>query len=220
MMSRKIVFIFLIFLLVIAGLCFFQNIEALGPSIDVTVSPDPARHGQTVSINVIVTSQYRLQDDRVQIRWGDGLVEEFACVMPLDYDLLPGQVCSFSAQHIYGAEGDYFAIVLATDTQFFADSVPQTIHVSGAAIATGYDNPLLAENIPQFVWQAIVFLFTASLYIAPLMIIIGAYVMVSSGGIPSRIDKGKKIIIWTLIAFAIILISRGLIQLVWMLLGG
>lgn len=85
---------------------------------------------------------------------------------------------------------------------------------------TGYDNPLLAENIPQFIWQMIILLFTASLYVAPLMIIIGAYVMVTSGGIPLKVDRGKRIIVWTLIAFAIILISRGIIHLVWLLLGG
>ena len=86
-------------------------------------------------------------------------------------------------------------------------------------VANGYDNPLLAENIVQFTWQAITFLFTASLYFAVLMIIIGSYVMVTSGGIPSKIDKGKKIVIWTLVAVAIIIASRGIIELVWLLLG-
>ena len=85
---------------------------------------------------------------------------------------------------------------------------------------TGYDNPLVAENIPQFIWQIIILLFTASLYMAPLMIIIGAYIIVTSGGMPSRVDRGRKIIIWTLIAFSIILISRGIIHLVSFLLGG
>jgi hypothetical protein len=85
---------------------------------------------------------------------------------------------------------------------------------------TGYDNPLLAENIPQFIWQMIILLFTASLYLAPLMILIGAYIIATSGGIPSKVDRGKKIIIWTLIALAIILISRGIIHLVLFFLGG
>jgi len=84
---------------------------------------------------------------------------------------------------------------------------------------TGYDNPLLAENIPQFIWQMIILLFTLSMYLTPLMIIIGAYLIVTSGGIPSKVEKGRRIIIWTLVAFSIILISRGIIHLVWMLLG-
>lgn len=89
----------------------------------------------------------------------------------------------------------------------------------GSDIATRYDNPLLAENIVQFIGQAIVFLFTASLYFAVLMILVGSYLMITSGGLPSKIDKGKKIVIWTLVAVAIILVSRGIIELVWMLLG-
>ncbi len=44
--------------------------------------------------------------------------------------------------------------------------------------------------------------------------------MVASGGIPSRIDLGKKIIIWTLVGLAVMLVSRGLIVLVHILFKG
>jgi len=91
--------------------------------------------------------------------------------------------------------------------------------LSGPGVPTKYDNPLLAENIIQFIGQMIVLFFTASLYFAVLMILVGAYFIITSNNIPTRVTKGKKIIMWTLIAVAILLTSRGIIELVWMLLG-
>ena len=88
-----------------------------------------------------------------------------------------------------------------------------------SAQPTGYDNPLQAENIVQFVERAIMVLFTAALYGSPLLIIIGAYVMVTSGGNPRRADLGKKIIIWTLIGLTVMLVARGIIALALMILG-
>jgi len=98
---------------------------------------------------------------------------------------------------------------------FVNDIVPPTPVVSDS-----YDNPLLWENIPEFIERAVIFFFTIFLYSSPLLIIIGAYVMVTSGGIPSRIDLGRKIIIWTLIGLGIMLISRGLILLVHIIFKG
>ncbi|MEA3452747.1 MAG: DUF4215 domain-containing protein [Patescibacteria group bacterium] len=88
-----------------------------------------------------------------------------------------------------------------------------------SSIATSYDNPLLDNNILEFLRRVIIFLFTSSIYLAVLMIIIGSYTMVTSGGVPTKIDKGKQIILWTLAAFAMIAVSRGIIELVWIFLG-
>jgi len=87
-------------------------------------------------------------------------------------------------------------------------------------VVNGYDNPLLWKDIPEFIERAIIFFFTIALYSSPLLIIIGAYIMVTSGGIPSRIDFGKKIIIWTLIGLGIMLVSRALIMLVHVVFKG
>jgi len=93
--------------------------------------------------------------------------------------------------------------------EFVDDIVPPP-----PVVSDNYDNPLLWKDIPEFVERTVIFFFTILLYSSPLLIIIGAYVMATSGGIPSRIDLGRKIIIWTLIGLAVILISRALIMLV------
>lgn len=82
-----------------------------------------------------------------------------------------------------------------------------------------YDNPIVANNIVEFIQQAVILLFTITFPLVILLIIIGGYVMVTSGGIPSRFDKGKKIVIWALVGFAIAAASRGIIALVEMIIG-
>jgi hypothetical protein len=82
-----------------------------------------------------------------------------------------------------------------------------------------YVNPLVANDIVEFVQQILVFIFTALMPLCILIIIIGAYVMLTSGGIPTKFDLGRKIVIWALIGFAIAVVSRGIIHLVWLVMG-
>ena len=80
--------------------------------------------------------------------------------------------------------------------------------------ANTYDNPILANNIVQFLWQVLYLFFTAIIYLSIIFILIGAYILVTSGGNPLKVDRGKKIVIFTLIGTAISLICRGILVLI------
>ena len=214
---KKTFLFYILGVLILFGIFCFPSQARAFINLDISVNSTSVRPGDPVVFNITVESSQQHQGDEVNIIWGDGQSQDFSCVLPAFS--APPATCSFSVQHTYANEGDYLVRINATNIFPEADLANQTISVSGTAITDSYDNPLLAENIVQFAWQAIVFLFTASLYFAVLMILVGSYIMVTSGGIPSRIEKGKKIVIWTLIAVAIILISRVIIELVWMLLG-
>lgn len=138
-----------------------------------------------------------------------------ACSSPYtDYDY-PGVAGTWCCRTV-GIGGCFAGETINTSgdcCEFVADIAPATG-------PDGYDNPLLWEDVPEFIERAVIFFFTIFLYSSPLLIIIGAYIMVASGGIPSRIDLGKKIIIWTLVGLAVMLISRGLIVLVHILFKG
>jgi len=82
-----------------------------------------------------------------------------------------------------------------------------------------YKNPLIFTNIVQFIWHSLTFIFTLLISLSILFILIGAYVLVTSGGNQIKVNKGKKIIIFTLIGFAIALISRGIIALLLTMMG-
>jgi hypothetical protein len=82
-----------------------------------------------------------------------------------------------------------------------------------------FRNPLTSQNFLELLDRVLSVVFTIALVVAPLMIILGAFWMVTSGGIPSRFKKGEMIILWTVVGFAIIIISRGIIALFLEVLG-
>ena len=100
------------------------------------------------------------------------------------------------------------------------DGCDSACHLEGGGNATSYRNPLLWQDIPEFAHRGVIFFFTLALYSSPLLILIGAYVLLTSGGSSEKIAKGKKIIIWTLVGLAIMLLGKAIITFIKMLLGG
>ena len=62
-------------------------------------------------------------------------------------------------------------------------------------------------------------IFYIAIILAPLMIVIGAFMFMTSAGDPTKVQTAKKLIIWTVIGLAIILFSKGLIALIRFILG-
>jgi len=77
-----------------------------------------------------------------------------------------------------------------------------------------YRNPLIWDDIITFIWAAIISIFSQSIVLAVLMILIGAYVIATSGGNITRVQLGKRIIIWTIIGYAVMLLARGIIMFI------
>jgi len=83
-----------------------------------------------------------------------------------------------------------------------------------AAGVSHYRNPLIWDEIIAFIWGTIMYLFGHSIVLAVLMILIGAYVIATSGGNMTRVQLGKRIIIWTIIGYAVMLLARGIIMFI------
>lgn len=81
------------------------------------------------------------------------------------------------------------------------------------------ENPLKAKTFDKLIDNIISFIFTLALFIAPVMIITAGLLFVTSAGSPGQIEMAKNIILYTLIGFVIILISKGLIKLFTEVLG-
>jgi heme/copper-type cytochrome/quinol oxidase subunit 2 len=77
-------------------------------------------------------------------------------------------------------------------------------------------NPLLYNTFGELLDHIANFLFYVALIFGPLAIIIGAFMMLSAGASPSKIELGKKIILWSAVIFAIIL----MIKLIISVMGG
>ena len=75
----------------------------------------------------------------------------------------------------------------------------------------GLQNPLRYGSLEQLVEAIINFVFNLALVIAPLIIIIGGFYIITSSGNPEKIKVGRNIIFYALLGVLIITIIRNLI---------
>ncbi|TET84935.1 MAG: hypothetical protein E3J36_00015 [Candidatus Nealsonbacteria bacterium] len=85
--------------------------------------------------------------------------------------------------------------------------------------AVEFQNPLEYETFGELIDAIIDFIFYIAVVVAPLMIIIGAFYLLTAAGDPKKIGTGKNIIIYTLIGLAIVMLARGLIAMVESVIG-
>ena len=81
------------------------------------------------------------------------------------------------------------------------------------AQAITLDNPLQATSFEGLINTLIDIIFTMALVIAPIMIIVAGFYLLTAAGNPAQITTAKNIIMWTLIGFLVILAAKGIIEL-------
>ena len=85
--------------------------------------------------------------------------------------------------------------------------------------AITFENPLKHATFEGFIGALINIIFTISLVLAPLMIVIGAFYFMIPDEKGGNIETGKKIITYTIIGFIIIIAAQGMIALLRGVLG-
>jgi len=79
-------------------------------------------------------------------------------------------------------------------------------------------NPLHTPHFAGLIENIIKFLWWIALALLPLMIVIAGFYFVTAAGDPAKVEKAKGIILYTVIGFFIILLARGLVELLKTLL--
>lgn len=87
------------------------------------------------------------------------------------------------------------------------------------AVLINFPNPLEYDTFGELVDAIIRFIFYIAVVITPLMIIIGAFYLLTAAGDPKRVGTGKTIIIYTLIGLALILLARAVIGMIEKIIG-
>lgn len=82
------------------------------------------------------------------------------------------------------------------------------------------ENPLQAESLEDLIYGIIDFIWKVATAVAPLMIVIAGFYFLTAAGNPQQIDTAKKIILYTVVGYAIIMLSAGLILVIKEILGG
>jgi hypothetical protein len=88
-----------------------------------------------------------------------------------------------------------------------------------SATTINIENPINATSFEALVNNLINFIFYIALALTPLMIIFGAFFLLTAGEDPKRVETGKNIILYTLIGFTIILLAKGLVALIKGIMG-
>ena len=80
-------------------------------------------------------------------------------------------------------------------------------------------NPLGNAEFTDVLDRILGFLFNIAIVLSPIMILIAGIMFITGAGDPGRIGRAKQILIWTVVGFAVILLSRGLIVVIRGIIG-
>ncbi len=80
-------------------------------------------------------------------------------------------------------------------------------------------NILKFDTFEELVDSIIALLFYVGIILAPVFILLGAFYFLTSGGNPNKVQTGQRIILYTVIGLAVIMLSRALMSLIEMTVG-
>ena len=109
----------------------------------------------------------------------------------------------------------FFSLLIGTAV--LANKTSSVIVVEGAVIKIS--NPITSKTLGKFMERIATFIGYVGIAMVPLMILIGAYYLITGGGDPERISTGKRVLWYALIGLAVIMFAKGLAYMVRDVLG-
>ncbi len=85
--------------------------------------------------------------------------------------------------------------------------------------SVSFCSPIPSQDFEDVIAGIIDMLFTLAVVVAPVMVLIGAFMFMSSAGDAKKLKQGREIILYTVIGFVIILLVKGVVSLVETLVG-
>lgn len=76
-----------------------------------------------------------------------------------------------------------------------------------------FENPITATSVQAVINAIGDWLYAIAFALVPIMILIGAFYILTAAGNPERVNTGRNIIMWTIIGLAIVIISAGIMEL-------
>ena len=92
---------------------------------------------------------------------------------------------------------------------------------TGAATAgvIKFENPLKVGSFTALINNIINFIFTIAVIIAPILLVIAGVIFMTAAGDPTKVATARRMLLWTIVGFGIILISKGLVSVLKGILG-
>jgi len=215
----------ILFLTILSSIFLLPNKTAvrMSSSATLTVNKRAVEVGEMISGKATVTLDDHFLGS-FEISFGDGTSDPtFIC--PFNPDAPLGTAaCGQNFVHVYNVPNVY---------QLSLNAVPWPGNIAvsvseeeitvtarpASAIATSIEPALLATSTGEIIRRivGVVYWITGSLLV--LLIMIGGFTIMTAAGNPEKITKGRKIIVYAIIGFAIMAISRGILALIYLILG-
>jgi len=108
----------------------------------------------------------------------------------------------------------------ALATSFFSSFTTTTTGtVTATAVVIKFPNPIKATSFTGLTNDILNFLFTIAIILAPILLVIAGIIFMTAAGNPAKITTAKNMLLWTVVGFGIILLSKGLIGVLKGILG-
>jgi hypothetical protein len=80
-------------------------------------------------------------------------------------------------------------------------------------------NPLTTNSFDEIIDRVINFLFYVAMVVVPLMVIVGAFFILTAADDPKKAEQGRQIIFYTIIGLLVVLFAKGLISVLKGVIG-
>lgn len=229
-MKKFFLFLFLFFLLISGfflrndSICLAQRRGGggkIGGDVFLNIDRTTVELGQAINGSVIVMMWSAPTQNNGSIDFGDGRKVNFNCPFNPDAPALPN-ICEFSFIHTYNTHGTHMLVLtpplfgIADTSRIEFITVTQRVTPSGI---TELRSPLIATTTAEIIESAVRVIYWIVGSLLVLLIALGGFAMITAAGNPQKVNKGKKIIFYAIIGFAIMAISRGIIALILLILG-
>lgn len=99
----------------------------------------------------------------------------------------------------------FFIIYITTKSAFAA-----SVSGGGSGDAGEIVNPMPFSNLSEFLIAVSGQLYLVAIPIVTIMILYGAFLILTAGGDPGRFERGKKAILYAVIGFVVVLVAGGI----------
>ena len=76
------------------------------------------------------------------------------------------------------------------------------------------ENPITATSFETVVGNSIDFVFKIAIVLAPLMVVVGGFLLVTAGGNLEQVKRAKNLLIWTAVGLLVVLLSKGILAII------
>ena len=135
--------------------------------------------------------------------------------------------CHYEVTHLYERPGEYTIEIslshitglTSIDTRAYTQLALSVATPPQPPTPVTHLNPLRITSISELIEFSAGFIFWLGTAILVIMIVVGGFTVLTSAGDPARVTRGRNILFYSLLGFAIMTLARGIIELIYLALG-